>query len=109
MEELYKQLIKELWQKLAFAEDTTHKPNGDLNCTFEFSMYCNWDVFRGPMSITLNQRTRDILITTTENHNFQPWDDGSPRIGTTMRNCSIKTLQEGLAVINHFINITTDH
>ena len=41
MKELYERLIEELWQKLAFAEDTTHKPNGDLNCTFEFSMYCS--------------------------------------------------------------------
>ena len=108
MKELYEQLIEELWQKLAFANDTTHIPNGDLNCTFEWSMYCHWDVYLGPMSITLNQRSLDILITTKEHALMPPFDDGSRRDGTTIRSVSIKTKEEALAVINHFLHVLTD-
>ena len=52
MEEIYSQLKDAISERIPNAY---HDPNGDHSHTFEWTMYCEWDVYRGPMAITLDK------------------------------------------------------
>ena len=99
MKHTYKDLIKKTWDFLAWAGNLTHREEmkGE-EYFFEWTQWDNSDQKQILMTLRLALFNDCVAITT--------WQEDEQ--GTERRYVSVTSVEQGMAIMNYFTNITTE-